>query len=157
MGQIRTRDQGPAGTTGPILETRTRILDSTKDSINFVGSQALEAARRGGFREAIVDHIGLAVHEIMTNAVIHGNRGNLHKKVVVTISRTPNKLKIEIADEGDGFDPDHLPDPLSPEGLLKGSGRGVYLARAFMDEFYVLREPLGWTTVIMAKSVHSAV
>ena len=104
MGQIRTRDQEPAGTREPILETRTRILDSTKESINFVGSQALEAARRGGFREAIVDHIGLAVHEIMTNAVIHGNRGNLHKKVVVTISRTPNKSKIEIADEGDGFD-----------------------------------------------------
>jgi len=157
MGHIRTRDQGSAlGTTEPILETRTRILDSTKESINFVGTQALEAARRGGFRENIVEHIGLAVHEIMTNAVIHGNRGNLLKKVVVTISRTPNKLKIEIADEGEGFDPDHLPDPLSPEGLFRGSGRGVYLARAFMDEFHVRREPVGWTTVIMAKSVQSA-
>jgi len=151
-----TRDQGSAGTTEPVLETRTRILDSTKDSINFVGSQALEAARRCGFRETIVERIGLAVHEIMTNAVIHGNRGNLLKKVVVTISRTPNKLKIEIADEGDGFYPDHLPDPLSPEGLLKGSGRGVYLARAFMDEFQVRREPVGWTTVVMAKLTQSA-
>ena len=66
------------------------------------------------------------------------------------------KLRIEITDEGDGFDPDHLPDPLSPEGLLRGSGRGVYLARAFMDEFHVRREPVGWTTVIMAKLIHSA-
>jgi serine/threonine-protein kinase RsbW len=156
MGHIRTRDQGSAGTTEPVLETRTRILDSTKESINSAGSEALEAARRGGFRETIVEHIGLAVHEIMTNAVIHGNRGDLHKKVVVTISRTPDKLKIVIADEGDGFDPDHLPDPLSPKGLLKGSGRGVYLARAFMDEFDVRRDPAGWTKVIMAKSVHSA-
>jgi serine/threonine-protein kinase RsbW len=156
MGQIRTRDQGSApGTTEPILETRTRILDSTKESVNFVGSQVLEAARRSGFRENIVERIGLAVHEIMTNAVIHGNRGNLLKKVVVTISRTPNKLKIEIADEGEGFDPDQLPDPVSPEGLLKGSGRGVYLARAFLDEFLVRREPVGWTTVIMAKLVQS--
>jgi serine/threonine-protein kinase RsbW len=157
MGQIRSRDQGSAlGISEPVLETRTRILDSTKESINFAVSQALEAARRGGFRETIVEHIGLAVHEIVTNAVIHGNRGNIHKKMVVTISRTPHELKIEIADEGDGFDPGHIPDPLSPEGRLKGSGRGVYLARAFMDEFHVRSEPLGWTTVIMAKSVHSA-
>ena len=158
MGQIRSRDQGLAlGTKEPVLETRTRILDSTEESVNFADRQALEAARRGGFRETIVEHIGLAVHEIMINAVVHGNRGNLHKKVVVTISRTPNKLKIEISDEGDGFDPGQIPDPLSPEGLLKGSGRGVYLARAFMDEFHVLREPVGGTKVIIAKSVHSAV
>jgi serine/threonine-protein kinase RsbW len=157
MGQIGARDQGPAlGAREPILETRTRILDSTEASINFVEIQALEAARRGGFRESIVGHIGLAVREIMVNAVIHGNGCDPHKKVVATISRTAKKLRIEITDEGDGFDPDHLPDPLSPEGLLKGSGRGVYLARAFMDEFHVRREPVGWTTVIMAKLVHSA-
>jgi serine/threonine-protein kinase RsbW len=157
MGQITTRDQGSAvGTTEPILETRTRILDSTKESINFVGSEALEAARRAGFRETIVEHIGLAVHEIMTNAVIHGNGCDPYKKVAVTISRTPNKVRIEIADQGEGFDPDHLPDPRLPEGLLKGSGRGVYLARAFMDEFHVRREPGGWTTVTMTKSIDSA-
>jgi serine/threonine-protein kinase RsbW len=131
-------------------------LDSTEASINFVEIQALEAARRGGFRESIVGHIGLAVREIMVNAVFQGNGCDPHKKVVATISRTPKKLRIEITDEGDGFDPDHLPDPLSPEGLLKGSGRGVYLARAFMDEFHVRRESVGWTTVIMAKLVHSA-
>ena len=78
-----------------------------------------------------------------------------HKKVVVTISRTPDKLKIAVADEGKGFDPDRLPNPLSAEGLQKGSGRGVYLARVFMDEFDVQRDPAGWTTVTMAKSVDS--
>jgi len=156
MGRITTSDQGSAGGTEPTLETRTRIFESTKASIDFVEIQALEAARRSGFRERIVGHIGLAVREIMVNAVIHGNGCDPQKKVVATISRTPNKLRIEISDEGDGFDPDHLPDPLSPEGLLKGSGRGVYLARAFMDELSVRREPVGWTTVIMAKSVHSA-
>ena len=54
MGQIGAPDQGPAlGAREPILETRTRILDSTEASINFVEIQALEAARRGGFRESI--------------------------------------------------------------------------------------------------------
>jgi anti-sigma regulatory factor (Ser/Thr protein kinase) len=65
-------------------------------------------------------------------------------------------MKIVIADEGKGFDPDHLPDALSPEGLLRSSGRGVYLARACMDEFSVERDAAGWTIVTMAKFIDSA-
>jgi anti-sigma regulatory factor (Ser/Thr protein kinase) len=68
---------------GPTVETTARILDSTKESINLAESEALEAARRSGFRETIVEHIGLAVHEIMINAVIHGNGCDPYKKVVV--------------------------------------------------------------------------
>jgi serine/threonine-protein kinase RsbW len=157
MGHISTRDQGLAvGNTERILETRTRKLDSTKESIDRAESEALEVARRSDFRETIVEHIGVAVYEIMINAIVHGNGCNLHKKVVVTISRTPDKLKIVIAGEGKGFDPDHLPDPLCPEGVLRGYRRGVYLARAFMDEFHVQRDPAGWTTVTMVKFVDSA-
>jgi serine/threonine-protein kinase RsbW len=154
MGQIRTPDRGAAlGTTEAMLETRTRILNSTKESVNRAETEALEVARRGGFPEAIVERIALAVHEIMINAIVHGNGCDPHKKVVVNMSRTPGKLKIVIADEGEGFNPDDLPNPLSAEGLQKGSGRGVYLARAFMDEFHVQRDPAGGTTVTMAKSV----
>jgi anti-sigma regulatory factor (Ser/Thr protein kinase) len=80
----------------------------------------------------------------------------LTRRWSLTISRTPDKLKIAIADEGQGFDPDGLPNPLSAEGLQKGSGRGVYPARAFMDEFHVLGDPAGRTTVTMAKLVDSA-
>ena len=157
MGHITTRDQGsPLGTAEPMLETSTRTFDSTWESIHRAESEVLDVARRSGFRETILERICLALHEIMINAIVHGNGCDPHKKAVVTISRTPSKLRIEISDEGDGFDPDHLPDPLSPEGLLKGSGRGVYLARAFMDEFHVRREPVGWTTVIIANLVHSA-
>ena len=64
------------GTTEPMLETRTRILDSTEESVNRAETEALEVARRSGFPEAIVERIVLAVHEILINAVIHGNRCN---------------------------------------------------------------------------------
>jgi serine/threonine-protein kinase RsbW len=131
-------------------------LDSTPESIDRAECEALEMATRSGLQENVVGNIGLAVREIMTNAIIHGNGCDPHKKVLLTISRTPDKLKIAIADEGEGFDVDRLPDPLSPEGLLKGSGRGVYLARAFMDELLVQRDPAGWTTVSMAKVIESA-
>ena len=48
--------------------------------------------------------------------------------------RTPDCLTIVVGDEGDGFDPDALPDPLAGENLLRGSGRGVMLMRAYMDK-----------------------
>jgi serine/threonine-protein kinase RsbW len=120
-GLVTTRDQGSAGgATEPMLETTTRTFDSTWESIHRAEGEVREVARRSGFQETILERICLAVHEIMINAIVHGNGGDPHKKVVVTISRTPDKLTIVIADEGEGFDPDLLPDPLSPEGLLKG-------------------------------------
>src|ERR1700732_3111165 len=126
--------------TSPLPATTTQILDSTLESADSAEIAALEMARSCGFGEITVEHIGLAVHEIMTNAIIHGNHRDIHKKVVVTISRTAPELRIIISDQGDGFDPDRLPDPLSPEALLEGSGRGIYLARTFMDEFHVERD-----------------
>jgi serine/threonine-protein kinase RsbW len=157
MGHIRLSVvESTAKNTGPVLETKTRILNSTLESIDCAERAALEVARRGGIREATLEHIGLAVHEVVTNAIVHGNRSNIQKKVVVTISRTPDELRILISDQGNGFDPDSLLDPLSPQGLLEGCGRGIYLARTFMDEFCVQPDDAGGTTVTMIKYLSSA-
>jgi serine/threonine-protein kinase RsbW len=83
--------------------------------------------------------------------VVHGNRYRTEKKVVVAISITQDRFKITIADEGDGFDPETLPDPLAPERLSGGSGRGVYLSRAFMDEYHVRSRDAGGTEVTLVK------
>jgi len=93
----------------------------------------------------------MAVRESMVNAVVHGNRYNIHKKVRLSVSRGPRELTVRIADEGEGFDYGDLPDPLSPENLLRSSGRGIFLIRSFMDEFRVRRlDPRG-TEVTMVK------
>ena len=141
--------------TSPLPATITRILASTLESADRAESYALEMARGCGLGEITLEHIGLAVHEIMTNAIVHGNRSDIQKAVVLTISRTDHELRITICDQGEGFDPDRLRDPLSPQALLEGSGRGVYLARTFMDEFHVQRRPVGGTAVTMVKHVGS--
>jgi serine/threonine-protein kinase RsbW len=156
MGHIRPSDAGSGvRNAGPVLETTTRILNSTVESVDSAESAALEMARRGGLRETTLEQIGLAVHEIMTNAVVHGNRSDVQKEVVVTITRGPDELRILISDQGDGFDPGRLPDPLSPQRLLEGSGRGIYLARTFMDEFCVQCDGRDGTTVTMVKYLSS--
>jgi serine/threonine-protein kinase RsbW len=127
------------------------VLDSTLEAVAHVETVAVEVARRVGFRGVSLDHISLAAHETTTNAVVHGNRYRPVKKIFVAISVSQDRLTIKIADEGDGFDPMALPDPLAPERLSGDSGRGVYLSRAFMDEYHVRSRDAGGTEVTLVK------
>ena len=157
MPLIHLNKAGPTSTNTSLAPEKTiRIMDSTLESVDSAESAALDMARRCGFGKIIVEHIGLAVREIVTNAIVHGNRSDIQKKVVLTIRLTEREMRIIISDQGDGFDPDRLSDPLSPEALLKSSGRGVYLARTLMDEFRVQGRPAGGTAVTMVKYISSA-
>lgn len=128
------------------------VLDSCLESVDQAEEAVLGEARQLGIHdEDELHNIGIAVRECMVNAVVHGNRYNARKKVQLHIARTAESLTITIADEGDGFDPDAVPDPRASENLLRFSGRGVMLMRAFMDEFQVSpRQPKG-TEVKMVK------
>jgi serine/threonine-protein kinase RsbW len=87
----------------------------------------------------------------MVNAVVHGNRYNANKKVRLLVTHGNERFTIRIADEGEGFDFQCLPDPLAPENLMRTSGRGIFLIRSFMDEFEMRRrEPRG-TEVTLVK------
>lgn len=74
--------------------------------------------------------------EAAANAVMHGNQYDSTKRVTATFEVSATALTIKIADQGVGLDPDAIPDPLAPENLLRSSGRGVFLMRAFMDEVH---------------------
>src|SRR3954467_7508526 len=118
-----------------VPETVERSLDSTLDSVDSAEELALGMAQRAGFDEDDLMKIGMAVRESMVNAVVHGNRYNANKKVRFSAAAEPERFTIQIADEGEGFDFDSIPDPLAPENLLKTSGRGIFLMRSFMDDF----------------------
>jgi serine/threonine-protein kinase RsbW len=64
-------------------------------------------------------------------------------------------LAIRVRDEGPGFDPEQLPDPLAPENMLKSSGRGIFLIRNFMDEMRLQRAPEGGMEMVMVKRVQA--
>ena len=130
------------------LETSSRILESMLESVELAERTTLEIAERAGFHGTDLEKIGIAVHEIVANAIIHGNHLDCHKKVVVTVLRTLEHFEVAVWDQGRGFDLESLPDPRNPDVLLLPYGHGVYLARAFMDEVQVDAGPANGTTVI---------
>ena len=126
-------------------------LKSAMDSVGQAEAAVVEFARKIGYSEPHLEQIGLAVIEAVANAILHGNRCDAKKKVRVTATRGKKGLEISVHDEGEGFDADALPDPLSPETLLKDSGRGVFLVRSCMDEVAVRRKAPKGTEVKMIK------
>jgi serine/threonine-protein kinase RsbW len=132
-------------------ETLERSLDSTLESVDSAEELAVGVAQRAGFDEDDLMKIGMAVRESMVNAVVHGNRYNANKKVRLSVRHYEERLTVQIGDEGEGFDPDSLPDPLAPENLMRTSGRGIFLIRSFMDEFEIRRGDRGGMEVTLVK------
>jgi serine/threonine-protein kinase RsbW len=119
--------------------TTTRVsltLGSTLDSVDTVGRTAEDFAQRAGFDSDTAPNIVMAVREAAINAVMHGNAYNPVKHFTASFETSSDSLTVRISDQGPGFDPSSLPDPLAPQNLLRGSGRGIFLIRAFMDEVH---------------------
>jgi serine/threonine-protein kinase RsbW len=134
-----------------VPETVERSLDSTLESVDSAEELALGAARRAGFDDDDLMKIGMAVRESMVNAVVHGNRYSANKKVRFSVARDPERFAIRIVDEGEGFELEHLPDPLAPENIMRTSGRGIFLIRSFMDEVQIRRLKPRGTEVTLVK------
>lgn len=138
-----------------VNENVERLLESTLDSVDQAEELAAGAAQRAGFDEEELMKIGMAIREAMVNAVVHGNQYNQNKRVRFSLSRTPQRFMVIIADEGSGFDFAHIPDPLAPENLLRTSGRGIFLMRTFMDEVDLKHLESGGTEVTLVKKLES--
>jgi serine/threonine-protein kinase RsbW len=111
-------------------------LSSTMESVSEVEAVAEKMAAEAGMDEDDRFHLTMAVREAAVNAVLHGNDYDPSKKITVSAENTGASLVFTIADQGKGLDPDTLPDPLAPENLLRGTGRGIFLIRSFMDEVH---------------------
>jgi serine/threonine-protein kinase RsbW len=106
------------------------------ESVSEVEAAAERIATEAGLDEDERFHVTMAVHEATVNAVLHGNDYDSSRLIDVVLENTGKDLIFTIADEGHGFDPNHLPDPLAPENLLRGTGRGIFLIRSLMDEVH---------------------
>jgi len=108
-----------------------------------------------GLDDEAVHWVGVAIRESVINAIKHGNRNDATKHVFVEFetAQAPEApgLLIRVRDQGEGFDPETIANPLDPENLLKSSGRGIFLIRNFMDDVQLERAPQGGMEIRMVK------
>ena len=142
--------------TGPQTSRLNFKLASTMDSVAEVEAAAEKFTMANGLDEDESFRVVMAVREAAVNAVLHGNGYDPNKQVSVSFENTGKSLVITVADEGEGLNPDTLPDPLAPENLLRGTGRGIFLIRSFLDEVH-FRQLHPGTELTMIKHLSPAV
>ncbi len=128
---------------------------SSLDMLDLVQAVSDRVGRAAGLGDDAMYWVDVAVRESVINAITHGNGHDDAKRVYIEFTplqdcRNPG-IAIRVRDEGEGFDPDHLPDCCAPENLLKGSGRGIFLIRSFMDSLVLRRLPEGGMEVVIVK------
>jgi len=133
------------------VETTELSLPSQIETVAAAAAAVAEFISRSGISDDAAFGIDMAVREAVTNAVLHGNREDENKTIDVTLKSSPDAVEISVHDQGEGFNPDEVPDPTAAENILKASGRGIFFMRSFMDEVSWLIRPGGGTTVRMLK------
>jgi len=109
-------------------------IESEISNIRIVENAIDDAIGEIGISKESYGKILVSTLEAVNNAIIHGNRSNPAKKVEILISYKVDILKIKIRDQGNGFNPDEVPDPTFPENLEALNGRGVFLMMRLADE-----------------------
>ena len=126
------------------------MLDSVYVVTDHIG-------RMLGFDAEARHWVGMAVREAVINAIKHGNNCDVRKHVFIEFTSRPEvspaELMVRVRDQGNGFDPKTVPDPLAPENVLKSSGRGIFFMRTFMDDVSIERTHEGGMEVRMTKRV----
>ena len=133
------------------VETTELTLPSRIESVEEAASSIGQILSRSGVNEEVSFGVDMAVREAVTNAVLHGNKKDEGKFVHVTTTTSPNSVEIRVDDEGEGFNPEDVPNPTESENLLKTSGRGIFFMRTFMNDVEWFIRPEGGTTVRMTK------
>ena len=131
-------------------------FNSAFDMLDFVQVVCDHVGKMAGLDEDELHWVSVAVRESVVNAIKHGNKNDQTKKVTVDFCPVPpnnaDELVIRIEDQGEGFVPEEVADPLAPENILKSSGRGIFLIRNFMDET-VLKKVQGGMEIRMVKKL----
>jgi len=120
-------DKGSSGACELVIPSDTAAARRVQEDIE-------RGLKMQHFDDRDVFSVKLALEEALVNAIKHGNRMDRTKKIRISYRITPERLEIHIADEGQGFNPDEVPDPMAVENLERPCGRGLLLIRHYMTE-----------------------
>lgn len=127
------------------------IIPSATAFLADVDQRLEDILTRAGVDPSTIADIAISVSELVNNAIVHGNRFSPAKVVTVRIQVSDGVIRVTVADQGEGFNPEAVPNPVDDDNLLREVGRGLYIVRNFVDEVTVSSAPSGGTRVEIIK------
>lgn len=112
----------------------TLQLPSVPESITALENLIEEIANKYQVSDDTFANMMTCLNEALNNAMIHGNKQDPAKKVIVNAEVDGRRITWTITDEGPGFDYVHLADPTAPENLEALTGRGVFIIKHLADQ-----------------------
>lgn len=109
-------------------------IPSLIENIKIIESFIDNAKEKYHIDDDIYGNIMISVTECVSNAILHGNKGDASKTVDLELHFDEEEIKFIIKDEGNGFEFEDLKDPTSPENLEKAGGRGIFLMKQLADD-----------------------
>ncbi|PKK84669.1 MAG: ATP-binding protein [candidate division Zixibacteria bacterium HGW-Zixibacteria-1] len=137
----------------PILTENSIRIPSSQEFLVDVDSFLEDRLGKFGVDKPTIADIAISVTEIVNNAIVHGNKSVFEKAVMIEVAARNSEIVIVVADEGDGFDPEKIENPIEDGNLLKEVGRGVFITRALMDEVLIDAVPGRPTRVTLVKHI----
>ncbi len=128
-------------------------IGSCFENIELVQVVLKDSLQQLGLDEDAQHWVDIAVREAVANAIKHGNSQDPGKQVLVDLVLEGDELVIRVQDEGEGFDPGQVENPLAPENLLRPNGRGIFYMKSFMDDIHYGLGPRGGTVVTLRKRI----
>jgi serine/threonine-protein kinase RsbW len=128
-------------------------IGSRFENIELVQIVLKDSLAHVGLEEDTLHWIDIAVREAVANAIKHGNAQDPGKQVAIDLAVEGQDLVIQVQDQGEGFNPGEIQNPLAPENLLKPNGRGIFYMKSFMDEINYGLRPGGGTVVTLRKHI----
>jgi len=137
--------------SGPIINNNTITIPSLEDYLPDVDNFVEGILDKYGLDKSVIADIAISVTEVVVNAIIHGNKSILEKVVTVTVGKTKTAVEIVITDQGQGFNPDNIDNPIDDANLLKEVGRGIFIVKSLMDDLKIEPSPTGTRFTLIKK------
>jgi serine/threonine-protein kinase RsbW len=127
------------------------VINDKKNAVRQIEGKLEEILSKLHLSESDKHNLIVCTTEAVINAMVHGNKNDPSKKITVDLDYANNRVTISVKDEGSGFDPRKLPNPLLPENLLKPSGRGILIMKSLMDSVNFEFTSSGTKTIMTKK------
>ena len=129
--------------------TYTKEFESDPENLPDIEQFVLDIADTLTMTSEKYNSLELSVAEAASNSIVHGNKSDINKLVKISVFIDKNKMKIIFKDEGNGFNPNEIPDPTTPENILRDHGRGIHIMKSYLSELKYNFTPSGTEAILL--------